>query len=117
MGVLNGTTLTGGKLYPAFSVYEGWDHDDGNDHRYNPVSNISWAEDLTYLGHAGNRRGKPTVSYTAKLPAGRYTIAIGGANYLFCAESAPCYNGRHGYEATLTTTPFRGRPDSGHEID
>ena len=78
IGVSGGVAaVTRSALVPAVSVYEGWDETTENEvHTYNNVGNF-WST-VQYLGSAANEKSKPAVVYKAKLPAGRYTIAIGG---------------------------------------
>ena len=103
--------LAGDKLYPAFSYYSGWDDTSTEDHRYNPMDDITWST-VQYLGHKDNPHGKSEVCRTTKkLEAGRYSIAVGGANFFFCAAADPCYGGRHGYELKLETKPVGWKDD------
>ena len=94
--------LAGTNLFPSFSLYRGWDTDAGvtldQDHTFNNRGNIEWAEDVTYLDHIDNSSAHG-VSRTWVLPAGRYTINLGGNSPATVAE------GRQGYRATFTTTP------------
>lgn len=107
-GVPNGSGTAGDSLFPAFSIYEGWDNDDGDDHIYNNSGLFAWAEDLTaFIGaqHNGVAIGTNTpglgltsVSDSYTLPAGLYSIALGGN------PPDSIGSGRQGYELTLTTT-------------
>lgn len=64
-------------LVPALSVYDGWDNTTQfEDHTYNNVGNF-WST-VVYRGNAANPKAKPRVKYKAKLPAGRYSIVVGG---------------------------------------
>jgi hypothetical protein len=106
-GVPNGANTAGADLFPAFSLYAGWDNDDGDDHIYNNSGLFAWAEDLTaFLGAQHNGAavgtntpglGLTTVSQTFSLPAGLYSIALGGN------PPDSIGSGRQGYELTLTT--------------
>ncbi|MFO1461473.1 MAG: hypothetical protein U1G08_18980 [Verrucomicrobiota bacterium] len=101
--------LAGTNLFPSFTLYRGWDTDAGSitnldgttldqDHTYNNRGNIVWAEDVSYLDHLDN-----TVEHTAtrtwNLPAGRYSVALGGNSPAAVAE------GNQGYRAVFTTAP------------
>lgn len=89
-------TLAGDNLFPAFTLYSGWDGDGGDSHTYNNRGNIDWAEDVTYLTHV-ETTDTGIVTLTVDLPAGRYTVALGGNSPATTAE------GRQGYLATLST--------------
>jgi hypothetical protein len=111
----NNTSAARFALVPALSVYRGWDETSEQEpHTFNSVGNF-WST-IVYLGHAANPKSKPSVTYKAKLPAGRYSIVVGGnpkslgdpAAYpqngcdpadTLCNE----YTGVHGYEITITT--------------
>ena len=101
--------LAGTNLYPSFSIYTGWDTDTGSitnldgttldqDHTYNNRGNIVWAEDVFYLDHLDNAV-EHTATRSWNLPAGRYTVALGGNSPAAVAE------GNQGYRAVFTTTP------------
>jgi hypothetical protein len=101
--------LAGTNLFPSFTLYRGWDTDAGattnadgttldQDHTFNNRGNIAWAEDVTYLDHLDNSTA-PTASRTWVLPAGEYTINLGGNSPVTVAE------GRQGYRATFDTSP------------
>ncbi len=103
--------LAGTNLFPSFSLYRGWDTDAGlmldangvtidQNHTFNNRGNIEWAEDVTYLDHLNNST-EHVATRTWTLPAGRYTINLGGNSPATIAE------GRQGYLATFTTTPAR----------
>jgi len=98
--VLN-QSVAGNKLYPAFSLYKDWDDTSCEDHRYNNSDNF-WAT-IKYLANGPNEFGLDEVSRTLRLPAGKHSIAVGGANASFCAPTDPCYSGRHGYRVKLKT--------------
>lgn len=93
--------VAGNKLYPAFSVYKDWDETSCEDHRYNNADNF-WST-ITFLGNKSNKFGRDEVSRKLRLPAGKYSIAVGGANASFCTLTDACYNGRHGYRVKLKT--------------
>ena len=106
-GVPNGAGIAGANLFPAFSLYGGWDNDGGDDHIYNNHGNFGWAEDLNFVGaeHNGLAEGTnssglglTTVSQTFNLAAGQYSIALGGN------PPNSIGSGRQGYELTLTST-------------
>lgn len=90
----------GNILYPAFTLYKNWDGDGGDDHTYNNRGNVVWAEDLAYLKHVENVGGQASVELTLELPAGHYSIALGG--------NSPSTNREpfQGYGATIITTPL-----------
>jgi hypothetical protein len=102
-------------LVPAVSVYRGWDETTETEaHTFNNVGNF-WST-IEYLGTASNPKAKSRVLYKAKLPAGRYSIVIGGnpkslgdpgaypAGTCDPAD-AVCYQytGMQGYRATIQT--------------
>lgn len=106
-GVPNGTSTAGDLLAPAFALYSGWHLSGGDWHVYNNSGGFSWASGLSFIGNEtnGNPNGTnntglnlPSVSKTFVLPAGHYSIVLGGnpANSIG--------SGRQGYEAILTTT-------------
>ena len=108
--------LAGTNLYPSFSLYRGWDTDAGitfdtngvsidQNHNFNNRGNIEWAEDVTYLDHLDNSTTH-TATRTWTLPAGHYTIDLGGNSPVTLAE------GRQGYRATFTTVPLVVLPDT-----
>ncbi|MDX1951175.1 MAG: hypothetical protein SFY81_03275, partial [Verrucomicrobiota bacterium] len=101
--------LAGNNLFPSFTIYKGWDTDAGvqvdgegqtidQDHTFNNRGNIEWAEDVIYMDHLENST-EHSATKTWILPAGRYTINLGGNSPATTAE------GRQGYKAVLTTTP------------
>lgn len=96
-------TTAGDQLYPALSLYSGWEETGCEDHRYNNSANFAWAPSLQFLANQPNTAGKATAVLTKWLPAGKYSIAIGGANVSFCAETDTCYSGFHGYRAQIIT--------------
>jgi hypothetical protein len=101
-------------LVPAVSLYRGWDSTtEIEDHRYNGAGNF-WST-VQYVASNGNPNGKPKVILKARLPAGHYSIAIGGnPRSLGALENYPAsdcdpvdidcfrYTGVHGYRATIS---------------
>ncbi len=65
------------QMFPSFTLYRGWDNDGGDNHTYNNRGRVLWAEDLTYMDHINNS-SETTISRTWFLPAGKYTVAMGG---------------------------------------
>lgn len=97
--------------FPAFSLYSGWDSTSTESHAFNPTGNF-WSTvkfiDALYLPQAQAIHGNEAVRTIKKqfiLPAGQYSLNIGGINALYCDASLPCYTGRHGYKAKLTAEP------------
>jgi len=99
-------------LYPGLTIYSGWDNDlapqafadantDGapvhNWHSYVNRGNIEWAEDLAYFNHL-EPNATHVIETTLLMPAGEYTIVIGGKSISTSAEP------RQGYLATLSTS-------------
>jgi hypothetical protein len=103
------------QLVPAVSVYRGWDDTTENEtHTFNNVGNF-WST-VVYVGSAANPKSKSKVVYKAKLPAGRYSVVIGGNPRSLGDPSAypagSCdpldpvcyaYTGMHGYRAIVET--------------
>ncbi len=110
----NGMVTARNMLVPALSIYRNWDSTSCEDHRYNNAGNIDWST-VQYIGNQKNRHAKSSISYEARLPAGQYTIAIGGSPKVLetypandCDVADPvcyAYTGRHGYEVYLRTSP------------
>lgn len=115
VGLLSGVlTLTRSALVPAITVYEGWDDTTENEvHTFNTVGNF-WST-VQYQGSAANEKEKSVAVYKRKLPAGKYTIVIGGNPRSLGGPSAypanDCdptdsicyrYTGFHGYRATIS---------------
>ncbi len=90
----------GNNLYPAFTLYRNWDGDGGDDHTYNNRGNVAWAEDLVYLRHVENDGTATTVEMTIVLPAGEYSLALGGNSPSTLSEP------KQGYGATILTEPL-----------
>lgn len=102
-----------GQLFPAFSLYSGWEtaNDDSPNHTFNSVGNSSWATNLTYLDHVGNMGGPngdivgtgvTSVSRQWVLDPGLYSLVYGG-NPGFVPPLGQ--TGTHAFSATLTTSP------------
>jgi hypothetical protein len=100
-------------LYPGMTIYSGWDNDlasqafsdannDGaptNDwHSYVNRGNIAWAEDTSYFIHL-EPNGTHVVETTTFMPAGNYTMVIGGKSLSDTSEP------RQGYLASFSTAP------------
>jgi hypothetical protein len=95
----SGPPVTEGDLLtPAFSIYAGWETTGPESHQFNPVGNISWASELSYLDHEANPLGLTSITKTFSLAAGRYSLVFGG-------NPPDGSTGFHGYQATLTTSP------------
>lgn len=119
-GVQYTTVATDGKVtentagigyFPAFSLYSGWDDTSAETHQFNPMGNF-WSTvkfiDFGYIQAAQAIHGNEAVRTLKKqfiLPAGQYSINIGGANAAYCDATLPCYSGRHGYRAKFTAEP------------
>ena len=110
--------LAGTNLFPSFTIYSGWDTDAGvvtnsdgttldQDHTFNNRGHIEWAEDVVYLDHLDNA-SVHQVARTWSLPAGAYTVNLGGNSPATIAE------GRQGYRATFATHPSEGLELQGH---
>ncbi len=100
-------------FYPAFTLWSGWDNDPASQavadalnggeaidhwHTFNNRGDVEWAEKLSYLGHVFNDSAE-TVTGSWVVPAGQYTLAIGGNAP---SDTSPP---RQGYRVLLTTTP------------
>lgn len=86
-----GNDVAGNILFPAFTLYRGWDGDGGDDHTYNNQGNVAWAEDITYLTHRANSGTATSVEVTLELAAGLYSIALGGNSPSTLREPAQGY--------------------------
>lgn len=102
----------GGFLVPGMTIYSGWDNDEepagiGDiTHAFNNRANNIWAEDTQYMTHVDGTGGH-MVEVTMQMPAGEYTIVVGGnAN----SSENP---GRQGYLMTVTTGAAVPEPASG----
>lgn len=87
----------GNNLYPGMTLYTGQDHDGGADHFFNNRGSIVWAEDILYFGHVENSLEHVITQYWY-LPAGAYSLVIGGNSPAINAEPS------QGYQATFATT-------------
>ncbi len=95
-------TTAGAELYPAIAIYTGQDTTtEKEEGSFNPTGKF-WAT-IEPLATQYSKLGETTVVYRAKMSAGKYSVNIGGVNALYCAETAECYNGVHGYHAKFTT--------------
>lgn len=95
--------VAGDSLYPASSIYEGVDTTTEVGHMYNPHGNFS--ANINFLHYAENTAGSKNVSYKVLLKPGQYSLTVAGVNAKYCQADDPCFNGRHGYRAKLTTEP------------
>lgn len=98
---VEGGGVAGNILYPAFTLYRNWDGDGGDKHTYNNRGNVEWAEDLEYLTHVENVNGATNSQLTIELPAGLYSIALGGNSPSTNREPAQGY----GFEVTTKSLP------------
>ena len=110
----NGTSIATArnKLVPALSVYKGWDDTSCEEHRYNTAGNVDWST-IEFIGNQPNAKGKSVAVYSATLPAGKYSVAIGGSPMVLdtypaanCDMADPIcyrYTGRHGYQVEMKT--------------
>lgn len=101
-------------LVPALTFYSGWDDTTSfEDHAYNNVGNF-WST-IVYMGHNANSKSRNKITYKAKLPAGRYSIVVGGnpASLGDASQYPPSdcdpidplcyrYSGDHGYRMTIS---------------
>ncbi len=102
----------GAELYPALSLYEGWDSTTEKEKgSFNPAGNF-WST-IKFKAAEYSKLGETTITYRTHLPAGKYSVNIGGVNALYCSETESCYNGLHGYRATFTTSHMKtkGMPE------
>ncbi|WP_428353887.1 hypothetical protein [Methyloprofundus sp.] len=94
---------SGAMLYPAMSIYEGWDSTTEKEKgSFNPIGNF-WST-IQFKAAEFSAWGEDTIVYRAKLPAGKYSVNIGGVNAMYCSETDDCYKGVHGYRATFTAS-------------
>jgi hypothetical protein len=94
LGLLPGET--GGEiLQPAFTVYSGWQESGADETSYPTQGGIPWADALEYVSHAEDE-GDGMVEMSLELPAGDYSVALGGIG-------GPGFDaGRQGYEADIS---------------
>jgi len=104
---IQGYATSGAMLYPAMSVYTGWDDTSTESAGFNPMGDF-WAEGLSFKAVEYSKFGETTITYRAMLKAGHYSINIGGANALYCAETDECFNGAHGFKATFKASHVPG---------
>lgn len=98
-GVPNGAGTAGNQLYPAFGIWSGWHLTDGDSHVYNNAGNFNWAPGLSFIGNVFNGVGATFANDSFVLPAGQYSVIVGGNPPTGTTAS------RQGYLATLTTEP------------
>ncbi len=109
----NPNNIAPNNLYPGMTIYSGWDHDsvsqafaDANNggtptqdwHAYVNRADNAWAEDTKYFSHL-EPNGTHLVTATMLMPAGEYTLVLGGNSISTTSEP------RQGYLATFTTAP------------
>lgn len=94
--------VAGSNLVPAFTLYSGWENDGGDESTFPNRGNVPWAEDLAYIDHV--EPGESAVAGTFSLPAGRYSVALGGSSTSLLPE------GRQGYEATFSSVSLERVP-------
>jgi hypothetical protein len=113
--VPSGSTFAAARteIVPALSLYRGWDETTVfEDHTFNNLGNF-WST-IEYVGAAANAKSRPKVTYRVRLPAGRYSLVVGGnPRALGDASAYPAngcdpvdptcyaYTGLHGYRAVL----------------
>lgn len=97
---IDGGGTGGGILYPAFTLYRNWDGDGGDSHTYNNRGDVEWAEDLSYIAHVENKVTGAPAQLTLELPAGLYSIALGGSSPSVDREPV------QGYGASIVTMPI-----------
>lgn len=86
-------------LFPAFTIYRGWQESGGDQHNFNNRGNVAWAADIAHLVHYENQGGH-VIEATIPLEAGLYSLVLGGNSPSTLAE------GRQGYGAMLSTKPY-----------
>ena len=85
-------------FFPGATLYQNWDNDGSDLHIYENTTNVSWAEDLTYLAHLTTTTDH-SITGTWTLAAGQYTLAL-GSNSPAIANPP-----RQGYTAIFNTVP------------
>ncbi len=88
----------GSTLHPAITIYQGWQDSGEDSHIYANRSDISWAPDTKYLVHFAEAPGNNAIEGTILLPAGKYSIALGGNSDAGGSPMAP-----QAYTATLSS--------------
>lgn len=94
--------VAGANLKPAFTIFAGWDGDGGDEATFPNRGTVPWAEDLTYIDHI--EIDGIVAEGTFTLPAGKYTIALGGNSTSVIPEP------RQGYEASLSSVSLEKAP-------
>ncbi|CUQ65420.1 VPLPA-CTERM sorting domain-containing protein [Candidatus Nitrospira inopinata] len=101
---------TTGELFPAFTLYRGWELTGPESHEFNNIGSTPWASSLEYIGHVqngggpnGTDNGKGVASIAAQfiLEPGLYSLALGG-NPPYDADQS----GRQAYSARIKTAPI-----------
>jgi hypothetical protein len=103
---------TTGELFPAFTLYRGWEQSGTETHEFNNIGSTPWAPGLTYLGHVANGGGPdglrpaigkegPVVFGQFLVEPGLYSLAFGG-NAPFDIDQS----GRQAYSARIKTAPI-----------
>lgn len=94
-------------LNPVIVVWRNWEESGVETGSFSPIGKTSWMNELVHLGLAYADKGQDTITYTAQLTKGKYTINIGGANGYEpngCpVTNTACYTGNHGYRAEIKT--------------
>lgn len=93
-GQLPGET-GGADLRPAFTLYSGWQATGADEPNFPNRGVVPWAPDLSYLSHAASADGPVEASF--ELPAGLYSIALGGVG-----PAGTFDPGRQGYGASVS---------------
>lgn len=96
-----GTFLPTDMLFPSFSIWTGtYTYEEfGNNHTYLNLVDLGWAAGITGINGYVDNSTEETAILTLDLPAGDYTIALGGNGPTLSGSS-------QGYYATFTTTPI-----------
>lgn len=100
--VRNNTERDSSKLFPSFTLYNSFNDSAEGAHFGDNTSDIQWDDNsqlLTYLEHLDNSTFG-TINETITLPAGDYTILLGGNA---TAEASPVMVD---YTATFSVTPI-----------
>lgn len=85
----------GSGLRPAFTLYRGWQQAGAEEAIYPSQGAVPWAPSLSYLSHASGNGGG-TVTAAFELPAGLYSLSLGGIGEPGFDE------GRQGYVASVS---------------
>lgn len=93
-------TAGSNNLFPAISIYQGWEVAGTETHTFANRGNISWALDIAYLTHFEQAPVAHVIEGTLQLKAGKYSIAVGGNSPGTLAEP------NQGFTATLTTKSY-----------